>query len=1106
MADPRVSVLGPIQLSLDDAPIGLGATMLRAVLARLVVAGGRAVSVDRFIEDLWEGQPPASAVSVLQVHIHNLRRAMEPDRPRRAQAQFIVSESSGYALKLAPEAVDAWQFETLLRRYEQQLRAPVGPLDLMERRRALDAVLACWKGEPFEALTNYAWAAQEAARLSDLRLTAAELRAQVELELNRPTEVAIELRSVFDEHPEREECARLLATAQYRIGQQAQALTTLRRSREYLGEEYGIDPSPALQALEAAILGHSESLTTATPPIPAIEHRTPDSGQHNGYDRERATVARVADESRRGRTQLVWVSGEAGAGKTTLTESVLDDFAAQGWTTIRGGCPEVDGAPPAWAWAEIRSELDGSAPDHLATADPFGIARTVVGLCKERTAVGPLMILLEDAHRADIATLQVLRQVVNWLRREPVLFVITLRGSEADDGLHATVAALAHSTAEWLELTGLDLAATRAAARAAALDLSDDELELLHRRTGGNPLFIRETAKLLAAPGALASDVPDSIRELINHRLQRLPPAVTTALQHLAIWGEGVDLRILSLAAGVAEDELIDLIAPTEAAGLVRTDRTGRITFDHALIHDTVYAGIPTLRRCRMHWAALELLREHEDDFPGLSRDPEMLAHHATLGARSDTAARAVEYVLAAAQRCIERRMIADTARLWKSAIELYELAGYTGEHAPRAGRIALLEAHCALVNAFAYQASWLDAFTARDRAVALARELGGTEQLVRALTSWRAPSAYPVLWWPDPEQRLVNMVCTCLESDVSAPDRVRLLITAARESSGYYQDSGRSRRFALKALGLARTLGDPELLCAALDATVMIRMAAAEDIGLVHEMLEVAERAGLGDYRTLGHYALLRCALGVADLREAYRQAEFALTDVTDANLPAVLIALGILPATMALLRGDLSAAERIYAEFDEELARHGFVEHVAVRAIPALALGWARGDLAPLADRMRAMYAAAPGFAAPFLGMTLLATGDFERAQELYAESVAIRPELYPAAEYACRAYLALGLGMLDDLESLYRTLLPYAGTIVGLEGTGVAFETMDSLLAMLAGMMGDSERSLAHHAASEQLMDRIRADLEDLELPRLGLVRQRDRTPARVVGSRR
>ncbi|GAB2541493.1 BTAD domain-containing putative transcriptional regulator [Nocardia heshunensis] len=1075
--------------------------MLRAVLARLVAAGGHATSADRLIDDLWEGNPPPTAVSVLQVHIHNLRRLVEPDRPRRAPSRFLVSKSSGYALELAPESVDAWHFEALLHDYEQRLRAPGTP-DPLERRRLLDAALACWNGTAYEGLTGFGWAAQEAARLTDLRLTTAEMRAAVELELNRPTEVAIELRTLFDEHPEREEIARLLATAQYRAGQQAQALATLRHSREYLGAEYGIDPSPALRELEVAILSHAETLAGAGGPVASVPGvRVPPAPGQLGYNREQSALRETAARASGGRKlHIAWIAGEAGAGKTTLVETALHDLAAGSWTTLRGGCPEVDGAPPAWAWVEMLAGLDPAMAENLATADAFAIARTAVTLCTKRTTDGPVVLLIEDAHRADTATLQVLRQAVNWMRDQPVLLIITLRTSEATPGLHATAAALAPHTAQWLELTGLDLEATRQAVLDAGLpEISPETLQSLHRRTGGNPLFVRETAKLMAAQrlGGDSAEVPDTIRELIRTRLQRLSPAVATVLGQLAIWGDGVDLRILALSTAIGEDELIDLLAEAEVAALVRSDRTGRITFDHALIHDSVYQSIPQLRRGRMHWAALELLLTHAEDFPGLARDPEMLAHHAVLGARPETAARAIEFAREATRRSTDRGMAADTVQLWQSVIDLHELAGHRGAHATRADRVALLEAHCALVSAMAFQARWIEARQVRDRAVAQARELDDPALLVRALTSWRAPMLYPGMHLPQRDQPLVQAITACLAANPSDADRVRLLATAAYETFADYHDPGCSNRYAQEALTLARRTGDPESLCTAIAAVVISRFNSAADTTLARELLETAERAQLGRFRTQAHYALFRCALAAVDLREAFRQAELALTGTTDAELPQLLLAMSGFSAALAVLAGDLSAAAERYAELDANLARVGFAEGGVIRTGHVLCLSWVQGDLAPAIPRLRALYSAAPEFAGPMLALALLATDDVDHARTLYLESRGIRPEFYPSAELTCRAYVALGLGYLEDLPDLYRDLLPYAGTVVGLETTGLVFEPMDILLSRVCEALGDTERAQAHRTAADALTARLHAELAQLESLGLNPTRPRPRT---------
>ncbi|MEU1429891.1 BTAD domain-containing putative transcriptional regulator [Nocardia sp. NPDC005746] len=613
MALIRIGVLGPLHISIDGQRVPPGAPMQCAVLGRLVAAGGRVVPTERLIDDLWHGDPPAKAVAALQVYIHNLRRVFEPDRPRRAHSRVIVSESHGYALNLEPNQVDSWLFEQLLHGHEAAMRDPAGRPEPLEQVRVLDSALACWHGGAFESFPGMTWATQETARLQALKMTAAELRAQAALEMNRPAEVVLALRPILEEHPGREETARLLALAQYRLGQSLDALATVRRSREFLTLEFGVDPGPALRDLETAILTHSVDAETAPPavvvrpaepePLPAPEP-LPDSG----YAAQRDAVLAAAEAAAEGHVRLVWLSGEAGAGKTTLATTITTHLSERGWTTVFGRCPEVDSAPPAWSWAEVLTGLDAADPETFTAADAFTLARRVVRSCRERSAGTPVAIVLEDVHGADTATLQVLRQVVNWLRDSPILIIATLRGTEAGPGVRDTAAALALFTADRIELDGLDMAGTRRAAAAAGLTALDDRtVELLRRRTGGNPLFVRELAKLVATQG-ITDALPDSVRDLLGRRIAQLPPDVVDLLRHLSVWGDS-DIATLAGSTRQSHDTVIDLVATGETARLLRTDRAGRVTFDHALVRETVYYDLPALRRTRMHWAAFEYLR-----------------------------------------------------------------------------------------------------------------------------------------------------------------------------------------------------------------------------------------------------------------------------------------------------------------------------------------------------------------------------------------------------------------------------------------------------------------------------------------------------------------
>ncbi|WP_169813071.1 AfsR/SARP family transcriptional regulator [Nocardia jejuensis] len=260
MRERRILVLGPLQVILDGSATTIGGRVQRALLGRLVLARGQAVSAGRLIEDIWQGAPPRSAGSILQVQVHNLRHVLEPDRPRRAPATVLVSESSGYALRLKTEEVDAWRFEELLREFEVAARDHRNAPDPDTRLRMMDAALASWRGSAYESFDDARWVSAEIARLTDLRLRAIELRARAALELDRPAEVVIDLRRAAAEYPDREETCQLLAIAQYRLGQQAEALATLRNTRAVLLRELGVDPGPRLQELETAILTQDPAL------------------------------------------------------------------------------------------------------------------------------------------------------------------------------------------------------------------------------------------------------------------------------------------------------------------------------------------------------------------------------------------------------------------------------------------------------------------------------------------------------------------------------------------------------------------------------------------------------------------------------------------------------------------------------------------------------------------------------------------------------------------------------------------------------------------------------------------------------------------------------
>ncbi|MGB3481549.1 MAG: BTAD domain-containing putative transcriptional regulator, partial [Mycobacterium sp.] len=617
MSDIRITLFGPLTVEVAGEVVDLRGPRPRAVLTRLAVAGGAVVSPDRIIDDIWAGEPPPKALGGLQVHISNLRRVLEPERTRRTPARILVSAAPGYALRLPVDAVDTWRFEALLRDAEASTE-PAARVGLL--RAALD----CWSGPVLPEFADTDWASPEITRLTGLRAAAVENHAALGLEFGYEATLIPELERHVADEPLREEAVRLLALALYRAGRQSEALAQLRAARDRLADELGLDPGPALRTLETKILAQSADLidsrrdmpTAATPVVPVHAVAPAPRERHLatlvGRSPELVRIDAAVDTVLAHGLRVVWIGAEAGAGKSTLTDVVADRLPQRGWTVARGRCPEVDGAPPAWAWSEVVQSLGSAAP---ALGSAFDIAVSVGAALRRASSAGPLLVVLDDLHRADGATLQLLRGFAHDLADRRLLVLAAYRNTETGPDLTATFAALAAVTAERLELGGLSRAGIRVLIREHAPDggfeLDTDVLDLLIDRTGGNPLFVTEFARLLAAEGrtAATASIPAGVRDVLRRRLSRLPGTARTVLQQAAVLGRELDVDLLLKIARRDEDEVLDGLEAAVLAGLLDEPGPGQVRFTHALVRDTLYEDTPALRRARWHSAALAQLR-----------------------------------------------------------------------------------------------------------------------------------------------------------------------------------------------------------------------------------------------------------------------------------------------------------------------------------------------------------------------------------------------------------------------------------------------------------------------------------------------------------------
>jgi DNA-binding SARP family transcriptional activator/nucleotide-binding universal stress UspA family protein len=242
-------ILGPLEVVTEGGPIRLGGPKQRATLAILLLNSNRVVSVDRLADDLYSGDPPLTAVTQVQRQISELRKLLGP-------SHTVETLPPGYVLRVQPEQLD-------LQRFERLTAEAARSFDEGEPQRAADfsrEALDLWRGPALADVAYESFAQPAIERLEEIRFAALEQRIDADLALGRHTELVGELEQLVAEHPLQERFCAQLMLALYRAGRQSEALEVYRRTRSRLVDLLGIEPTPALQELERAILVHDVSL------------------------------------------------------------------------------------------------------------------------------------------------------------------------------------------------------------------------------------------------------------------------------------------------------------------------------------------------------------------------------------------------------------------------------------------------------------------------------------------------------------------------------------------------------------------------------------------------------------------------------------------------------------------------------------------------------------------------------------------------------------------------------------------------------------------------------------------------------------------------------
>ncbi|MCX4528554.1 MULTISPECIES: BTAD domain-containing putative transcriptional regulator [unclassified Streptomyces] len=1112
----HIRVLGSFAAERNGEPLPLGGHRQRSVLALLVSARGRVVSADRMIEELWQGAAPARAVASLQAYVSNLRRLLEPGRAPRAAARLLVSSPPGYALRLPEDAVDAWRFERLLGDARGLLdREP-------DRARGLlREALALWRGPAYAETADEPWSHAEITRLDELRLAARELYLAAGLRTADIAEVVSEAALLTRDEPLREEGWRLHALALWASGRQADALSALRRARAVLAEEVGLDPGAALVGLERAILAQDDRVlrrATAGPgvpeppvpvPVPVTAAAVPapqqpqvgpvagepgaDDALFVGREAELALLEGAADRVRTAGPGIALVSGEAGLGKSALLHRFCDRLRTAGWLVAVGRNADAEGAPPAWAWAEALRAVAATAPPGpaadavaplLCDGPPRAAAGagedTAAGRFRMHRAVGqwlaaaarqqPVCVVLDDLHWADGETLALLGATAELPPSAPLLLVGAFRPDEVPPRLADALAVLARHSPTRVALGGLPEVAVAEVVRALAGPEPDaGTVAALAERTGGNPFYVRESARLLRSEGALValSEVPEGVRDVLRRRLGRLPEAVVSVLRLAAVAGREPGVEVLVDAADAGEDAVLDALEAGLLAGLLVEPAPGRVRFAHALVRDTLLADLSRLRAARMHGRiGGSLERLGPDDVSGL-------AHHFVRAASSATAAKAVEYCVRAAALA-DRRFAHDTAAaLLAEAVACFERvpagAGAVGdreaEHVELLGRLVR-----ARVRAGAVMAAREARGAAIDRAVAAGRE----SLLIRAFTAWTEPSPWQTRPYGTVDQPVVALLERLLERPGPEPSvRCRLLGAYAAELSD--ARIPKVLAAAREALALAEDLGDPPLRAAALVTLIReldpdLEWRERDALGRRLERLAAAHELPAHRWSGLFTRATARAAAG--DVPGTHRFLGEAAEVARSYRMPEASAVSDCVAATLAHVEGRMAQAELLYARAAAEMARQGSPHAQGYLAVAVATLRASEGRLAQTLPGARRAYTEYGPDVGDLLAVALAAAGEHDEARSVLERCGPLRPDYLFRVFGTFRAMTLVALGEQRGAAELYADLLPYRDAPPPAAGLSLATRPVAATLAELAALLGRSSDAAAHAAVAARI----------------------------------
>ena len=816
-----------------------------------------------------------------------------------------------------------------------------------------------------------------------------------------------------------------------------------------------------------------------------------------------------------GQPRIVLLAGEPGIGKTRTAQEIVDHAGETNVLALWGRCPEEAGAPPYWPWLQlIRRYVSlhdeqvlrvtiGSSATQIAALDPelarrltdgahvsddpavtpdavqarFRLFDSIAGFWQRAAARQPLLLVIDDLHRADVPSLRLLEFVMAEAGASRLMVLGTYRDSEVarQHPLSDTLAELhRHASVQRLLLGGFSAAETAQFVSAAGVT-STELIVALHDQTEGHPLFLAELARdILQTRDASSAHarvgarrVPKGVRDVIGVRLNRLTPSCVRVLQNAAVIGREFPFDLLCrLIDDMPEEHCLSALEEAQAASLIdESADPGSYQFAHALVRDTLYDELPSLRRARLHKriaAALET--QYQGDLtPCLS----VLAHHAHAAGPAGDIAKAIEYATRAAERATAMQAHEEAARHYLLACGALPM-GATSDTQRCRLLLGLGDAQNSAGDSSAALATFADA-------AECARRLSDASLLARSAIGFSEAQ-----WRLGAEG---SKAVVLIREALAAPTETRArtsLMTALCQALLFSNQPDEAEAAFREAVAMARQLGDPLVLFRALCSILPGRWfpdRLALRIGAAREAIELVQRVGhpewLTPYLSGWHTGDL---MESGDTVAATATAQFHLVTGGTMREPFLeAVALAAL-SMIAAHQGRFDEAEQLALRALRRGERFHRGNASGVFGVQMFSIRWQQGRLGELAPVLRQFLdsrsAAAPW--RPGLAILHCELGSREDARSVF-EKLATDGFIgiaNDAIRIASIAYLAEVCVWLDDTEraaQLFDLLLPYAERNIVFGAHTASFGAAARLLGMLATTLQRWDEAEHHFEAA-------------------------------------